>query len=148
MCPWKSHLEYFWTCWYLLSLILRKELWMKELLSTRQFKLRNSRQSTRANKAYNSPNIAESNLCWQQVATSVPGVAIGAQAVQIMPKHCSGEEDSLTSGRNTADVMHRLGRVLLMYQVCPVHKGQQSLAPAGNLTYPGSRKCCKSFPSW
>lgn len=79
------------------------------------------------------------------VATSVPGVAIGVQAIWIMPKHHTGWEYSLTSGRNAADVMD-----MLMYQVCPVHKGQQSLAPAGSLMCPRSstRTCSKWFPSW
>lgn len=44
----------------------------------------------------------------------MPGVAIGVQAIQIMPKHCTGQEYNLTSGRNAADVMNLLGIVLLV----------------------------------
>lgn len=44
----------------------------------------------------------------------MPGVAVGVQAIQIMPKHCTGQEYSLTSGRNAADVMNLLGIVLLV----------------------------------
>lgn len=70
MCPWKSHHDHFWKCWYLLPLILRKESWMEELLSTRQFKISIWRNSSHALptgkiKAYNIPNIAESALYWQ-----------------------------------------------------------------------------------
>lgn len=52
----------------------------------------------------------------------MPGVAIGVQAIQIMPEHSPGLEYSLTAGRNGADVMDILAIVLLMYPVCPVHK--------------------------
>ena len=68
----------------------------------------------------------------------MPGVAIGVQAIQIMPEHCTGYEYSLTASRNGADVMDILGIVLLVYPVCPVHKVKQRLASVGNLVYPRS----------
>lgn len=52
----------------------------------------------------------------------MPGVAIGVQAIQIMPEHCAGQEYSLTAARSAADVIGIPGIVPLMYLVCPVHQ--------------------------
>lgn len=56
------------------------------------------------------------------MAASVPEVAIGVQAIQIMPEHCAGQKYSLTAARSAADVIGILGIVPLMYPVCPVRQ--------------------------
>lgn len=65
-------------------------------------------------KLTTAPVLQKAVCVGRQVATPVPGVAVGVQAIQIMPKHCTGREYNLTSGRNAADVMNLLGIVLLV----------------------------------
>lgn len=154
MRPWKSHHDQFWKCWYLLPLILRKESWMEELLSTRQFKIsiwRNSSHTlpTGKIKAYNIPNIAESDLYWQ-----VDGI-FSARGCH----RCSGNSDHAwtphwlgiqpDSWQKWSRCNGRTGHSSAHVSRMPVHKVKTRLASVGNLIWDQVPKtCCKLIPSW